>query len=133
MISERDILRCTDGQVTYRWRDAKSGKPASRTLPAEDFLWLLLQHVLPKGLQRARNFGVLHHNARRTLALVQVTQTAPNRLDAAPPPRPVWRCACGQPMVIVRRRMRPPSSAPSCATPQTTQPDKAKPLEATTH
>jgi hypothetical protein len=133
VISERDILRCTDGQVTYRWRDAKSGKPASRTLPAEDFLWLLLQHVLPKGLQRARNFGVLHHNARRTLALVQLTQATPSRVDAAPPPRPVWRCACGQPMVIVRRRMRPPSSAPSCATPQTTQPDKAKPLEATTH
>ena len=133
VISERDILRCEGGQVTYRWRDAKSGRPATRTLPAEDFLWLLLQHVLPKGLQRARNFGVLHHNARRTLALVQLTQATPGLADTTPPARPVWRCACGQPMLIVRRRMRPTSSGPSCATPQTTQPDKLSPVEATTH
>ena len=32
-----------------------------------DFLWRLLQHVLPTGLQRARNFGCLHHNSRRAL------------------------------------------------------------------
>lgn len=133
VISERDILRCQDGCVTYRWRDAKSGRPATRTLPAEDFLWLLLQHVLPKGLQRARNFGVLHHNARRTLTLLQLMQAAPRTDHAAPPARPVWRCACGQPMVIVRRRMRPPASGTSCAAPQTIQPDKTKPLEATTH
>lgn len=109
VISERDILRCEGGQVTYRWRDAKSGRPATHTLPAEDFLWLLLQHVLPKGLQRARNFGVLHHNARRTLTLLQLMQAAPTTDRAATPARPVWRCACGQPMVIVRRRMRPPA------------------------
>jgi hypothetical protein len=133
VISERDILRCEGGQVTYRWRDAKSGRPATRTLPAEDFLWLLMQHVLPKGLHRARNFGVLHHNARRTLTLLQLMQTAPRTDHAATPARPVWRCACGQPMLIVRRRMRPPASGTSCAAPQTIQPDKTKPLEATTH
>ena len=135
VISERDLLRCKDGQLTYRWRDAKSGKSATRTVPAEDFLWLLLQHVLPKGLQRARNFGVLHHNARRTLALVQLTQAAPKLIDATPPTRPFWRCACGQPMVIVRRRMRPPSSTTpqSCAAPQTVQPYKAHPMETQTN
>ena len=31
VISERDILRCKDGQITYRWRDAKSGKSATRS------------------------------------------------------------------------------------------------------
>jgi hypothetical protein len=106
--------------------------PAIRTPPSEDFLWLLLQHVLPNGLQRVRDFGVLQHNARRTLALVQVTQAAPSRVDAAPT-RPTWLCACGQPMVIVRRRMRPTSSAPGCTTPQIFQTDKANSLEAITH
>lgn len=133
VIAERDIVRCHNGQVTYRWRDAKSGKPATRTVPAEDFLWLLLQHVLPKGLQRARNFGVLHHNARRTLALVQLTQASAKTVDTTPPTRPVWRCACGQPMVIVRRRMRPSAADSSCATPQTIRPDKPHPLETRTH
>jgi hypothetical protein len=141
VISERDILRCKDGMVTYRWRDAKSGQPATRTLPGADFLWLLLQHVLPKGLQRARNFGFLHHNSRRALHLLQLlhwrpsaaqtsqpTETAPT----APAQRPVWRCACGGAMVIVRRRMRPDGMVP-CTAPPTERPDKAGPMEEKKH
>lgn len=136
VISERDILRCKDGLVTFRYRDAQSGKPATRTLPGADFLWLLLQHVLPKGFQRARNFGFLHHNSRRTLRLLQVLHLCPSAQSAAPPspppPRPVWRCACGGVMLILRRRMRP-EAVPPCAAPQTEHPDKAGPLEASKH
>ena len=135
VISERDIVRCKDGQVTYRWRDAKSGQMAKRTLPGVDFLWLLLQHVLPKGLQRARNFGFLHHNSRRALRLLQVLHLRPSASGAlapAPMQRPVWRCACGGAMVILRRRMRPDAMPPG-TTPQALQPDKADPVEASTH
>ncbi|OOG80473.1 hypothetical protein B0E41_20715 [Hydrogenophaga sp. A37] len=78
VISENDILRCQDGLVSFRYRDAKSDKPATRTLPGADFLWLL-QHVLPKGLQRARNFGFLHHNSRRTLHLLQLSHRVPTQ------------------------------------------------------
>ena len=135
VISERDILRCKDGQVTYRWRDAKSGQPASRTLPGADFLWLLLQHVLPKGLQRARNFGFLHHNSRRALHLLQLLHLRPSAAQAQAAPlvsRPVWRCACGGVMVILRRRMRPDVGAP-CTAPPTERPDKASPMEVVKH
>lgn len=135
VISERDILRNKDGLVTYRWRDAKSGKPATRTLPGADFLWLLLQHVLPKGLQRARNFGFSHHNSRRTLHLLQLLHWRAPAAQAsaqAPTQRPIWRCACGAAMVIVRRRMRP-DAVSACAAPQTERPDKAGPVEASTH
>jgi hypothetical protein len=58
VISENDILRCKDGLVTFRYRDAQSGKRATRTLPGADFLWLLLQHVLPKGLQQPANLAL---------------------------------------------------------------------------
>lgn len=140
VISERDILRCQDGLVTFRYRDAQSGKPATRTLPGADFLWLLLQHVLPKGFQRARNFGFLHHNSRRTLRLLQVLHLRPSAQSAAPPPpptstspsRPVWRCACGGAMVILKRRLRA-DAVPPCAAPQAVQPDKAGPVEASKH
>ncbi|MDP2419470.1 MAG: transposase [Hydrogenophaga sp.] len=140
VISERDILRCKDGLVTFRYRDAQSGKSATRTLPGADFLWLLLQHVLPKGFQRARNFGFLQHNSRRTLRLLQVlhlqqAQSAvPPTATTSPssPPRPVWRCACGGAMVILKRRLRP-DAVPSCAAPQTVRPDKAGPVEASKH
>jgi hypothetical protein len=135
VISERDILRCKDGMVTFRYRDAQSGKIATRTLPGADFVWLLLQHILPKGFVRARNFGFLHHNSRRSLRLLQVLHLRPS---AAPPPtstspqRPVWRCACGGAMVMVRRRLHP-DAVPPCAAPQTKQPDKAYPVEAAKH
>jgi Putative transposase len=120
VIQERDILRCKDGLVTYRWRDAQTGKSVTRTLPGADFLWLLLRHVLPKGLQRARNFGFLHHNSLRALRLLQLTHLTPKPSQAppAPPPtqpptRPIWRCACGGVMRIVRRRMRPDQTPPT--------------------
>ncbi len=53
VISERNILRCKDGLVTLRYRNAKSeggGQPARRIWPGADIRWLLLQHVKPQGL-----------------------------------------------------------------------------------
>jgi len=139
VIREEDILACQDGQITYRWRDSKSGKSgkaATRTLPGADFLWLILQHVLPRGLQRARNFGFLHHNARRTLRLLQLMQAPPTLLPppAPPPTRPLWRCACGQPMRILRRRLAPQEAAAASAAmaPRTVRPDKPEPAAAAT-
>ena len=43
-----------------------------RTVSGADFLWLMLQHVLPKGFRRARNFGFLHPNCKRLIALLQL-------------------------------------------------------------
>jgi hypothetical protein len=107
VIQEADILRCEDGHVTFRYRDAKTDRMALRTLPGADFLWLVLQHVLPKGLRRARNFGFLHPNSAGAIRLLQVLHLRAARAadGTAAPPRPAWRCACGQPMHVVRRRM----------------------------
>lgn len=109
VIREADILACRDGQVTFRYRDAKSGKFARRTLPGAQFLWLVLQHALPKGFRRARNFGFLHPNSKRLITLLQLLLG----IQPAPPPtpaRPPIQCpCCGAVMVIVRTRMRPPA------------------------
>ena len=72
VIQEADILTCKDGLVTFRYRDAKTGKSALRTRPGADFLWLVLQHVLPKGLRRSRHFGFLHPNSAQAIRLLQV-------------------------------------------------------------
>ena len=126
VIQERDILRCDDnGNVTFRYRDAKSDKMAVRTLPGADFLWLVLQHVLPKGLRRARNFGFLHPNSAAAIRLLQVLhlRAASSAGAIAMPARPPWRCTCGQPMQVVRRRMPamppefPPKPLPARVTP----------------
>ena len=107
VIQEADILRCEDGNVTFQYRDAKTDKMAQRTLPGADFLWLVLQHVLPKGLRRSRNFGFLHPNSARSIRLLQLLHLRAAPPAAAPPlpARPAWRCACGEPMRVVRRRM----------------------------
>jgi hypothetical protein len=120
VIQERDIVSCENGQVTYRWRDSKTGKMAQRTVSGATFLWLVLQHVLPKGFRRARNFGFLHPNSKRSMALLKllVFKLSPSA-PAAATPRPQLLCTCcGAPMVIVRRRL-----LPSIAEPPTPKPE----------
>ncbi len=70
VIQEKDILACENGQVTFRYRNAKTKRTEIRTVSGAKFLWLILQHVLPKGFRRARNFGFLHPNSKRLIALL---------------------------------------------------------------
>ncbi len=110
VIQEKDIIGCEDGQVTYRYRDSKTRKTALRTVSGATFLWLLMQHVLPKGFRRARNFGFLHPNSKRLIALLRLLVFKQPVSPPAPRPRPQWLCTCcGAPMRIVRRRILPPS------------------------
>jgi Putative transposase/Transposase zinc-binding domain len=119
VIAEKDILRCANGQVTYRWRDSKTQKMSARTVSGAQFLWLVLQHVLPKGFRRARNFGFLHSNSKRLIALLKLLvfkrpTTVPNQLpDTSATPRAQWQCACcGGLMFVVRRRILPCINTP---------------------
>ncbi len=64
VIREEDILACDNGRVTFRYRNAKTDKWERRSLAGADFLWLIVQHVLPRGFRRARNFGFLHANCK---------------------------------------------------------------------
>ncbi len=67
VIQEKDIVACENAQVTFRYQNNKKKKMGFRTVPGEKFLWLILQHVLPKGFRRARNFGFLHPNSKRLI------------------------------------------------------------------
>lgn len=71
VISNHNILEDDGENITFRYRDSKSKTIEYRTLPGEDFMALLLQHVLPKGLRRSRDYGFLHGNAKRLLKTVQ--------------------------------------------------------------
>ena len=79
------------------------------TVSGPAFLWLILQHVLPKGFRRARNFGFLHPNSKRLIALLQVVlKGMPAPASAWMKPRPPLLCkCCGAPKRIVQRRLRP--------------------------
>ena len=73
VISKQNILRLDNGQVTFQYKESKSKQFKTITEPAVDFLWRILQHVLPKGFRRARNYGFMHGNAKATLKRLQLT------------------------------------------------------------
>jgi hypothetical protein len=110
VIAERDILADRDGQVTFRYVESRTGATRTRTLAGVDFLWLILQHVLPQGFRRVRDYGFLHGNAKKLLGLVQLILhlTLPFPVKTT---RPKPTCPhCGQAMniiSIVRPHWRP--------------------------
>ena len=109
VIAEKDIVACDHAQVSFRYRNAKTGTMERRTVPGAHFLWLVLQHVLPKGFRRARNFGFLHPNCKRLIALLHLL------LKFVPPAAvgwfkqraPILCSCCGAVMLIVATRIRP--------------------------
>lgn len=109
VIQEKDIVACENGQVTFRYRDSKTKQVHYRTVTGAQFLWLVLQHVLPKGFRRARNFGFLHPNSKRLIALLQyLLGFDPNRALAWVRKRPPLTCrCCGAVMIIVRTQIVP--------------------------
>lgn len=109
VIQEKDIVSCRKGQVTFRYINSKTGETESRTVSGSQFLWLVLQHVLPKGFRRARNFGFLHPNSKRLIQLLQLLHKLdPKRALSLLKERPklVCRC-CGAKMKIVKTRIHP--------------------------
>ena len=102
VISEKNII-ADDGQnVTFRYIDSETKQWRTRTEKGEDFLWLVFQHVLPKGFRRARDYGILHGKAKKLLELIQYLLVVALR----PPeekPRPAYLCkCCKKPMSILR-------------------------------
>lgn len=72
VISEKNIVSHQEDKVTFKYKDSETKKWKRRTEPAVRFLWLILQHTLPKGFRRARDYGFLHGNAKRTLKRLQL-------------------------------------------------------------
>ncbi len=65
VLPDKDIINITDENVTFRYKEGGTNITKTRILPILKFLWLILQHVLPKGLQRVRDYGFLRGNAKQ--------------------------------------------------------------------
>jgi Putative transposase/Transposase zinc-binding domain len=109
VVQEKDIVACKNGKVTFRYQNSKTKLMEYKTVPGANFLWLVLQHVLPKGFRRARNFGFLHPNSKRLIVLLQILlKINPNRALAWVKKRPQWVCSCcGAKMKILKTRLLP--------------------------
>jgi hypothetical protein len=101
VIGEESIVSNQDGNITFKYVESRTGKTLHRTLKGHDFLWLVLQHVLPKGFHRVRDYGFLHGNAKKLLSLVQLVLQVLIQA-CAPRPRPAFLCpVCQAPMKIL--------------------------------
>ena len=101
VISEKNIVSNHNGMVTFKYTESKTGTTQFRTLKGEDFLKLLMKHVLPKGFRRVRDYGFLHSNAKKLLFLVQLILYVKLK-EIGQRPRPILKCPfCKSPMVIL--------------------------------
>lgn len=101
VISEKNIVSNRNGMVTFKYIESKTGTTKYRTLKGEDFLHLTMQHVLPKGFRRVRDYGFLHSNAKKLLFLVQLILHIKVK-EIEQRPRPVFKCPrCKAHMVVL--------------------------------
>ncbi|MFV9616251.1 MAG: IS91 family transposase [Gammaproteobacteria bacterium] len=108
VIREKDIISCRDGKVTYRYQDSKTKRYQTNTVAGAKFLWLIMQHVLPKGFRRARNYGFLHPNSKQLIQLLQtLLKLDVKKIIATIKPRPQFTCdCCGAVMQVIRTRIK---------------------------
>lgn len=71
VISNANLLEDGGEHITFRYRDSDTNQWRTRTVTGIKFIRLLLQHCLPKGFRRARDYGFLHGNAKQTLRILQ--------------------------------------------------------------
>nr|MBN1230188.1 IS91 family transposase [Anaerolineae bacterium] len=123
-ISNRRILKATNGHVTFRYRESDTGCWRTCTLTADEFLRRFLQHVLPKGFVKVRYYGLFSPSWRQHLPMIRDTLTVPADEDGCAstlaslaqvvPALPVATVSCphcGQSMQWVKR-LRPSARCP---------------------
>jgi Putative transposase len=121
-LSNKNILEVTDQDVTFRYRDRKQPGYQIKTLPAEQFISRFLQHVLPKGFQKVRSYGLYHPKSRGKLELVKeqlqpqaftpaTKVTTPKPPTAKPPVR--FYCPCCKVEMIKIGKITPKRGPPT--------------------
>lgn len=93
VISEENIISNENGFITFRYIDGHTGNTEYRKLKGEDFLHLIMQHILPRGFRRVRDYGFLHGNAKRLRSLIQLILRV-SIPSIKPRPRPTFKCSC---------------------------------------
>ena len=126
-ITNSRLERLEDGQVTFRYRDNRSGEMRRCTLPVAEFLSRFTLHILPRGFTKVRYYGLysssragdldtawaqLASPPRKSIAATAATRAQAVALPAAGPDPPRCR-ACGIGFLLVvetipRQRSREP-------------------------
>ena len=111
VIQEQNLLDDTDGNITFEYEESATKLRKTRTLPAPDFLFLILKHVLPKRFRRIRDYGFHHGNAKKTLIRIQLILHHAPPILPEPEPWKVLCLSCGAVLIAVARF---PATANNC-------------------
>ncbi len=112
-ITNSRIISIDNGKVTFRYKDSKSGAYIkTMTVSAEEFIRRFLQHVLPRGVNKVRYYGLWSSSNRRQLRKMQQILTQPEnsqqvRLEEnmdveVPPPSEARPCPHCQKGTLIR-------------------------------
>jgi hypothetical protein len=107
VIQEKNIVKCENGMVTFRYVNSKTKQDCYRTVPGEYFLWLVLKHILPKGFRRARDYGFLHACSKQLIKVIQyILKCNPCTMLKKIKKRAKIMCpCCGNEMKIIRTQI----------------------------
>ena len=114
-ISNRRLVAADDGGIAFRWKDYRiegANRWKTMTLHPHEFIRRFLVHVLPKGLQRIRQYGLFANGnrtaniaRRRELLGVPAPEAAPETPPASEPDHPsALPCPCprcGGRMIVI--------------------------------
>lgn len=108
-ISDRRIVSCDNGRVTFSYLKSGSNRWRKMSVDAPEFIRRFLQHVLPTGFQKVRHYGFASPNSKRAIESVRWVVTLHHDLlfsllaqQSPTTPRPRIRCpACGGAMILV--------------------------------
>ena len=64
-LSNDRIVSLKDGEVTFAFRNRKSGKKESLKLEAVEFIRRFMLHILPSGFMKIRHYGFLANRAKK--------------------------------------------------------------------
>lgn len=111
-ISNRNILCCKKGKVTFKYKDSKTEHFKVMTLPAMEFMRRYLQHVLPRGFQKVRYYGFLTSKKRKQLDKIKrLLRIKIVKIEKSEKKEFVFNCPkCGRQMILIEKshRLRAP-------------------------
>jgi len=113
VIQEKDIIKSERGMITFRYFDSKDKKYKTRKVKGEYFLWLVMQHVLPKGFRKTRSYGFLHPCSKKLIKLLQyLLKFIPLKMLNKPKQRAEIICKCCGSIMKIFQTMIPSHLSP---------------------
>ena len=89
-VINQNNINAKGSDVSFSYEESKTKQRKTKTLRAIEFIWKLMQHVLPRGFRRVRDYGFLHANAKRLLLQVQLALGV--TLTATPAEKKTMHC-----------------------------------------